>query len=210
MKAFFPDFTFVYIDAEFLPNDHSPYGLISLALHSERGSKYMVNENVNSRLTDLRAIPFQREHILPKLPLRPAGDLDTGHPDVYTYRDMAEEVGEYFHAMTGGRNYRKHVGIIADHGTQDMQRIHNLFGNDWFGRMPPSVPRRPFADLATLEDLAGIEGGNLPNGIPMPEQASETAHHAMADAQWDREAHEFLLEHSQAVRVASGVERLGS
>jgi hypothetical protein len=170
----------------------------------------MVNENVNSRLTDLRAIPFQREHILPKLPLRPAGDLDTGHPDVYTYRDMAEEVGEYFHAMTGGRNYRKHVGIIADHGTQDMQRIHNLFGNDWFGRMPPSVPRRPFADLATLEDLAGIEGGNLPNGIPMPEQASETAHHAMADAQWDREAHEFLLEHSQAVRVASGVERLGS
>ncbi|MFE0472490.1 hypothetical protein ACFW2V_12840 [Streptomyces sp. NPDC058947] len=210
MKAFFPDFTFVYIDAEFLPDDHSPYGLISLALHSEHGSKYMVNENVNSRLTDLRAIPFQRDHILPKLPLRPAGNLDTGHSDVYPYRDMAEETGRYFHALTGGRKYRRHVGLVADHGTQDMQRIHNLFNNDWFGLMPSSVPRRLFLDLATMEDLAGVEGGCLPDGRPLPEKDPQQAHHPLVDAMWDREVHEFLMQHSRAVRVASGVERLES
>lgn len=209
MKAFFPDFTFVYIDAEFLPDDLSPYGLISLALHSEHGSKYMVNENVNSRLADLRAIPFQREHILPKLPLRPAGDLDVEHPDVYSFSGMANEVEDYFNALTGGRNYRRHVGLVADHGTQDMQRVHGLFSNDWFGLMPSSVPKRLFLDLATLEDLAGVEGGCLPDGRPLPEK-DQQVHHALVDAKWDREVHEFLMRHSRAVRVASGVERLES
>lgn len=206
MKAFFGDFTFVYIDAEFTPNLHAPGGLVSLALHSEEASVYMINEYANREVFCLS--DFCREHIWSKLPLRADDSLDTSHPNVKSYAEIADTVSRFFRDLTGGQDYRQHVGIVADHGTQDMQRIHNLFNNDWFGEMPPWVPKRPFLDLATLEDLAEVEDGRLPSGEPLPEKAAEQAHHAMYDAQWDREVHEFLMERSAAVRVASGVQRL--
>jgi hypothetical protein len=207
MKAFFPNFTFLYIDAEFTPDLHTPGGLVSLALHSEEyGDRYLVNADADREA--FCSSDFCRDHIWSKLPLNPDGSLDRTNPSVMSYEDMADAVEAHFYALTGGAKYRQRVGIVADHGTQDMQRIHSLFGNDWFGRMPVTVPRRPFIDLATLEDLAGVEDGRLPDGTPLPEKDPNTAHHALVDARWDREVHEFLLEHSRAVRVASGVERL--
>jgi hypothetical protein len=208
MKAFYPGFTFVYGDAEFTPNLHTPGGLVSLALHSERGSVYAVNAEADRDA--FCASPFRRTHIWSKLPLRKDGSLDLKHPAVMSYSDIADMVAVHFDTLTGGRKYRKHVGFIANHGTQDMGRIHAMFDDDWFDVMPPSVPRRPFADLATLEDLAGVEDDHLPNGLRLPELPADEAHHALRDAKWDREVHEFLMQHSQAVRIASGVERLES
>jgi hypothetical protein len=123
------------------------------------------------------------------------------------YAEICAWTSNYFRDLTKGRNYRESIGFIADHGTQDMQRIHNLFRNDW-GSMPPWIPKRPFADLASLEDLAGVRNDRLPDGTPLPGRDPELAHHALYDAQWDREIHNFLLERSRAVRVASGVELL--
>jgi hypothetical protein len=208
MKAFFPDFTFVYNDAEFTPDLHTPGGLVSLALHSEQGDLYLVNADADREA--FCSNDFRRDHIWSKLPLNPDGSLDLTNPSVMPYEDIADAVAAHFYALTGGDKYRQRIGIVADHGTQDMQRLHNLFGNDWFGRMPVTVPRRPFLDLATLEDIAGVENDRLPDGTPLPEKDPSAAHHALADARWDREVHEFLLEHSRAVRVASGVERLES
>lgn len=208
MKAYFPDFTFVYTDAEFTPDLHTPGGLVSMSLHSERSSIYLINADADREA--FCASDFRRDHIWSKLPLLADGQLDRTHPAVMRYSDIADAVAVHFDTLTKGRKYRKHVGVIANHGTQDMQRIHDLFGNDWFDRMPASVPRRLFADLATLEDLAGVEDGRLPDGTPMPTQDPSTAHHSLSDAMWDREAHEFLMEHSQAVRVASGVERMAN
>lgn len=208
MKAFFPEFTFVYVDTEFTPNLHTSGGLVSLALHSEHGDLYLVNADVDHEA--FCSSDFCRDRIWSKLPLNPDGSLDLTNPSVMSYDDMADAVAAHFYALTGGAKYRQRVGIVADHGTQDMQRIHDLFSNDWFNRMPVTVPRRPFLDLATLEDLAGIENGRLPNGMPLPEKDPNTAHHALADARWDREVHEFLMRNSRAVRIASGVERVES
>lgn len=204
MKAFHPEFTFVYGDAEFTPNLRTPEGLVSLALHSERGSVYMVNADVDREA--FCADAFCRDHIWSKLPLLDDGNLDTDHFNVMPYRAIVGMTSQYFRELAGGQHYRKRVGFVADHATQDMQRIHDLFDNDWFNVMPESVPRRPFIDLATLEDLAGVEDGHLPDGTKLPEKYTEMAHHAAYDAEWDREVHEFLMRHSRAVRIASGVE----
>lgn len=206
MKATFPGFEFVYIDAEFTPDNHTPGGLVSFAAHSASGSLYLVHRGADRK--DFCSAPFREEHIWSKLPLLPNGEIDPASEHVMPYEQIAVEVARYFSFLTGGQNYRKHIGVIADHGTQDMQRLHNLFGNDWFGRMPSSVPKRPFHDLATLEDIAHVEDDHLPSGLRLPEKYSEKAHHALYDARWDKEVHEFLLEHSRAVRVACGVELL--
>ena len=208
MWAYYPDFTFVYVDAEFTPDLHTPGGLVSLALHSEKGDLYLVNAEADEDAFCENV--FRRDHIWSKLPLLPGPDgaLDLNHPDVASYETIRDRVAEYFNNLTGGEKYREHVGIVADHGTQDMQRIHNLFDNEWFGKMPPSVPRRPFADLATLEDLARVSDDRLPSGLPLPEKDDALAHHALYDAKWDRAVHTFLMRNSRAVRVASGVEQL--
>lgn len=205
MKARFPGFTFVYVDAEFTPDDHSSAGLVSLALHSEHGSAYWVHADADRER--FCASGFRRDHIWSKLPLDANGDIDRNHLDVHSYADIRSAVSTHFHALTRGAGYRRKVGLIADHGTQDMQRIHDFWGGDWGpGGMPKWIPKRPFADLATLEDLAGAEDGTLPDGTPLPENPPEEAHHALLDAKYDRRVHEFLLERSRAVRIASGVE----
>lgn len=206
MKATFPGFEFVYIDAEFTPDNHTPGGLVSFAAHSASGSLYMVHQDADRK--DFCSSPFREEHIWSKLPLLSNGEIDPADEHVMPYERMASEAAKFFTFLTGGRSYRQRIGIIADHGTQDMQRLHNLFGNDWFGRMPSAVPKRPFHDLATLEDIAHVEDDHLPSGLRLPEKYTEKAHHALYDARWDREVHEFLLEHSRTVRVACGVELL--
>jgi len=206
MRATLPGFEFVYIDAEFTPDNHTPGGLVSFAAHSRSGSLYLVNQEADRK--DFCSASFREEHIWSKLPLLEDGRIDPSDEHVVPYDQMAVEFARYFTFLTGGRNYRKHIGIVADHGTQDMQRLHNFFHNDWFGRMPSSVPKRPFHDLATLEDIARVEDGRLPNGLALPPKDDARAHHALYDAQWDRAVHEFLLEHSRAVRVACGVELL--
>jgi hypothetical protein len=206
LKAFYPGFTYVYGDAEFTPDNHTPGGLVSLALHSEHHDIYLVNAEADREA--FCASAFCRDHIWSKLPLRADGSLDRSNANVVPYRVIAGAVESYFRHLCDGEKYRNRIGFVADHGTQDMQRIHNLYGNDWFGRMSQCVPRRPLVDIATLEDLAQVQDGRLPDGTPMPVKSAEMAHHAMYDAMWDRRAHEFLMSRSRAVRVASGAELL--
>jgi hypothetical protein len=209
MKARFPDFEFVYGDAEFTPDNHMPSGLVSLALHSRRGSIYMVNAEADRE--GFCSSEFRRDHIWSKLPLLADGSLDLDDKNVVPYAVIKQAVNGYFRDVTGSRHYRSTIGFVADHGTRDMGSIHTLFRDDWNPDvMPEWIPKRPFADLATLEDLAGVEDDHLPNGLRLPWSDPEKAHHALYDAKWDREVHEFLLEHSRAVRVASGVECLES
>lgn len=207
MKARFPGFQFVYIDAEFTPNNHTPGGLVSFAAHTQDASLYLINNEADRE--DFCSDPFRRHEIWNKhLPLLPGGSLDCRKWHVVNYKTMTEAVGSFFTELTGGEKYRNRIGLIADHGTQDVQRLHDLFDNDWFNRMPPSVPKKIHQDLATLEDLAGVVDDHLPNGLRLPENPPERKHHALHDARWDKEVHEFLMTHSRAVRVASGVELL--
>lgn len=207
MLAHFPDFLFAYGDAEFIPHDMTPRGLISLALHSSRGSVYLINGDMNQeeiRNAQDAGSLWRRENVWSKLPRLADGSLDQMHLNVVSYADLRNSVAMYFEDVTNRRAARESVGFIADHGTQDMQRVHNLWDNDW-SRMPASVPRRPFQDIATLEDISGVRMGRLPNGLELPAQDPRGQHHALRDAEHDKVVHDFLLEHSHAVRVASGV-----
>lgn len=205
MKARIPDFRFVYADAEFDPDNQTPSGLVSLALHSDIGDLYVVNKETDRE--GFCSNDFRRDHIWSKLPLASDGSLDFMASNVMSYNEIRSRVTGYFHDATGGRKYRRSVGFIADHATQDMQRIHDLFGGDW-DAMPISIPRRPFQDIATLEDIAGVVDDRLPNGLRLPEKHSDQAHNALYDARWDAEVHRFLMDHSRAVRVACGIELL--
>lgn len=206
MKATYPDFEFVYGDSEFTPNNHTAGGLVSTALQADHESLYLVNADADRE--DFCSDPFRDDAIWSKLPLRTDGSLDRSHPAVVPYSVIRSAVASYFDSLTDSMKYKSRIGFVADHGTQDMQRIHNLFDNDWFGLMPRSVPKHPFLDLASLEMIAGVQDDHLPNGLRLPEKYTEKAHHALYDARWDKEVHEFLLAHSRAVRVASGVELL--
>lgn len=206
MKATYPGFEFVYGDSEFTPDNHTPGGFVSTALQADRDWLYLVNADADRE--DFCSDPFRRDHIWSKLPLRADGSLDRSSPYVVPYASIQSAVGSYFDGLTDKEKYKNRIGFVADHCTQDMQRIHNLFDNDWFGVMPQSVPKHPFVDLASLEMLAGVEDDHLPNGLRLPEKYAERAHNALYDARWDQEVHRFLMNHSRAVRVASGVERL--
>lgn len=205
MKARFPGFRFVYADAEFDPDNPTPSGLVSLALHSDIGDLYVVHRGADRE--GFCSSDFRRDHIWSKLPLTSDGSLDFMSSNVMPYDEIRRRVTGYFHDAAGGQKYRQSIGFVANHATQDMQRIHDLFGGDWT-TMPASIPRRPFQDIATLEDIAGVVDDHLPNGLRMPEKHPDEVHHALYDARWDREAHDFLLDHSRAVRVACGVELL--
>lgn len=211
MKAFMPDFTFVYGDAEFIPHNQTFTGLISIALHSEQGSVYLVNRDMDQdeirNGLDMGSI-WRRENVWEKLPRLADGSLDQMHSDVFSYIEIRATIDGYFRKIAGERKARESIGFVADHGTQDMQRIHNLWRNDW-SRMPAWIPRYVFQDLATLEDLAGVVDGALPqpDGTLLPVQMPDQMHHALHDAVWDGEVHALLLEKSRAVRIASGVER---
>ena len=206
MKATYPSFEFVYGDSEFTPNHRMSDGLVSTALQAPSTHLYLVNADADREA--FCENPFCRDEIWSKLPLRADGSLDRSNPAVVPYSVIQSTVGSFFDSLTDGARYKNRIGFVADHCTQDMQRIHDLFENDWFGVMPQSVPKHAFLDLASLEMIAGVEDDHLPNGLRLPEKYAERAHHALYDARWDKEVHEFLMEHSRAVRVASGVERL--
>lgn len=207
MRATFPDFQFVYGDSEFTPNNPTPGGLVSTALQAENGD-WIYAVNADADREDFCSDPFRRDHIWSKLPLRADGSLDRSSPYVVPYHAICSAVGSFFDGLTGGLKYKRMIGFVADHGTQDMQRIHNMFDNDWFNVMPQSVPRHPFLDLASLEMIAGVEDDRLRDGQPLPAKDVSKAHHALYDARWDQELHQFLLGNSRAVRVASGIEAL--
>lgn len=207
MKAHLPDFLFAYGDAEFIPHNLGPSGLISLAFHSERGSIYLINADMDQQEIRTARDPgslWRRDNVWAKLPRLADDSLDRMHPNVVSYAALRSAVAMYFDDITGRRAARESVGFIADHGTQDMQRVHNLWDNDW-SRMPASIPRRPFQDIATLEDISGVQMGRLPNGLELPVQDPRGQHHALRDAEHDKVVHDFLLEHSHAARVASGM-----
>lgn len=206
MKAHFPNFQFVYADSEFTPNNHTPGGLVSTAIQGDYDWIYLVNADADRE--DFCSDPFRRDEIWSKLPLQADGSLDRSNAHVVPYSTIQSAIGSFFDGLTDTERYKERIGLIADHCTQDMQRIHDLFDNDWFGIMPSSVPKHTFMDLASLEMIAGVQDGRLPNGLNMPEKDARKAHHALYDARWDKEAHEFLLTHSRAVRVACGVELL--
>ncbi|MER6232545.1 hypothetical protein ABT169_25920 [Streptomyces sp. NPDC001616] len=164
----------VDLDCEFLPDDLTPAGLVSLALTAGPGrSMYVVNADMD--VAEVLRRPFMREHVWAHLPLTADGYLIRNHPDVYSYAEIRPKV-EAFFAELGDD-----VTLWVYCGAQDVIRLHTLWGNDW-SVMPDSVPQWA-DDLARLRRLAG--GAKLP-----PHTGRQ--HHALDDTEHQRQARAYL------------------
>jgi hypothetical protein len=194
-----------FLDCEFDPRDMSLDGLLSLGVTDDDGHDYYA-VNGDANLDGLLDHVFIVENVLPYLPVTVhRGTAATGHgvrglvvrwwrrlrrtPDsvisidwdpshphfqyVRPAKEIAAALERYFAAEVPPE-------LIAKYGAQDICRLHSLWNNDW-QVMPRFIPRY-FTDLQVLADQLGVE---------LPEQTN-TAHHALDDAQYNREAHQAL------------------
>lgn len=189
-----------YADCEFLRDDLTNAGLISLGL-TDRADKdyYAVNADMDEdriRHSPDEAATWLREHVWPLLPRTPSGALDRTHPDVRPISIIREEVGLYYAQGPQARMY-------AYYGGQDGVRVLGLWGHDW-GLVPSNVPLR-VRDLADLAEDAGLTSTDLP-------VQTTPAHHALWDARHDRAMHDTILkalgQHPSPPGVPIGEEEL--
>jgi hypothetical protein len=168
----------VYLDTEFLTNDPTIRGLVSIGLTDDQGRDYYA---VNSWLDEhaLHKNPWMVENVWPYLPTCEAEGkptwLDIRHPDVKTPAQIRADLVDYF-------GIERPAHLFAWYGSQDLSRLHSLWDNDW-GKMPRRIPRW-FHELQSLAHQAGD---------PQLPQQDGGEHHALADAKYNRQLHEFLI-----------------
>lgn len=166
----------VYIDTEFLRNDLTERGLVSLALTDDQGvDYYAINWEMDAE--SVHGDDWMRENVWPFLPHAGDGDVDWKHPDVRHYGDIREQVAAYFADTTATE-----TRLYARNGAQDAVRLHGLWGHDWT-IMPEQIPRW-FTDIYQLITAAGN-----PDGIP---EKSPHAHHPLEDARHNRAVRQYL------------------
>jgi hypothetical protein len=183
-----------YLDCEFIRNDFRPQGLISLGIECDGETYYAVNAEADMSLASLdeEARQWVRDNVFPHLPICEDGRLDLTHPDVKPYATIRDEVDTFYKNATGGKKASKTLRLIADHGPQDVVRLHTLWDNDW-GVIPVWIPKKVDYDLGTLEDDLLASRPSFMASPVMPEQNPNERHHALRDAQHDRAMHEFLM-----------------
>ncbi|MGW1976676.1 hypothetical protein [Streptomyces sp. NPDC001889] len=192
-----------FLDCEFDPRDPTPAGLLSLGVTDDAGRDYYA-VHAGANLSGLLDHAFICDHVLPYLPVtvtRDAGGAptaitwDTGHPH-YRYVRSAQEIAHDLEGYFDGPETPK---AVAYFGAQDLCRLHAMWDSDWT-RMPERVPRY-FTDLKVMADDLGVAKEELP--------AHEgDAHHALADARWNRLVHRFLLSLQSTGRVEDLARRL--
>lgn len=166
----------VYLDLEFLPGITSLRGTVSIGLHDDAGRDYYA-VNADLSVAAVRAHPFLREHVWPYLPLTADGELDRSHRSVKSEDEIRSDLEAYF-----GVDGRPDKILYANHGAQDVLRLHAFWGHDW-SRMPDVIPTWA-EDLKALRVRAGDPA--------LPKQES-TEHHALEDARYNRAMHEALI-----------------
>ncbi|MEU3704795.1 hypothetical protein AB0E82_21205 [Streptomyces anulatus] len=174
-----------FLDCEFDPRNMAPSGLLSLGATDDDGTDYYA-VNADADFGAVLDHDFIVEHVLPHMPVTVlrdrtgtpvAIDFDPSHPHyehVKPAKQIAADLDSYFEAPAAPR-------LVAYYGAQDACRLHSLWDNDW-SRMPVHIPRY-FTDIQVMADDLGVK--------ELPEQES-TAHHALADARYNRDAYRFL------------------
>ncbi|MFD9687328.1 hypothetical protein ACFWXO_16410 [Kitasatospora sp. NPDC059088] len=170
-----------YSDTEFLPSDPTTRGLAAIALVDRAGHQYYA---VNADL-DTAAVfgdernAFFRDHVWPLLPLADDGrTLDLTHPDVQSPDRIRADIAAFIADVAE----RGRPRLAAWKGSQDIGRIHQLWGNDW-DAFPFGLPDT-FTDLETETLKVGLRDH-------LPDHPGRL-HHALDDALWDMAVHDML------------------
>lgn len=179
---------FVYLDCEFLPAIPTTSGLVSIGLTDDQGvDYYAVNSGMN--LPALLAIPWMVDNVWPHLPRivfghdEPGSTLNSDDAAVQSIDDIRSGVAGYF-ADTAATETR----LFAWYGGQDICRLHSLWDNNW-SVMPDQIPRW-FTEIEAL-----IADASHPKRPDLPVQDGGE-HHALADARYNSQLHEAVLNHS--------------
>jgi hypothetical protein len=160
------------LDCEFIPNNLTHSGLLTLSLVDDMGYKlYLVNTEADNETA--YSLPFLREAVIPHI------DAGTGDPVYAGLVGMRERVQAFFELVP-----RYQSKVYAWCGAQDMVRLHGLWVHDW-NFMPRSIPHS-FTDIEELLFRYGISEDEL------PEQHESTKHHALWDAYHDLEIVRYI------------------
>lgn len=175
----------VHYDTEFHERgpDH-PVELISIGLVSDGGRElYLINGEID--LEALAGHPWLMENVVPSLPLVWVGDQETGslewmhgddyHFHVFNRRAIREKLTEFFDSIPapelwGYCSAYDHVLLAQCFGI--MTQMHHKLS--YYTN-----------DISQLALTYGLSHRKLPAQI-------NTAHNALHDARWTRDAHEFL------------------
>lgn len=188
---------YVSLDTEFLVNDLTEGGTISLALATEQETLYAVNADMDFNMA-MRSPWLVDNVVRPHIPLTVEAApgmtgvefLDESHADVKSFRQIAADVEGFFDRALGLVNYDPdQVRVVARCGAQDMVRLHTLWGNDW-SLMPPVIPQF-FDDVRRME---------LDSGLPytsLPVQPEHEKHHALHDAVHELRVIDHILTHTK-------------
>jgi hypothetical protein len=172
----------VYLDCEFLPADPTNTGLVSIGLTDDQGVDYYA-VNAEMDVDALLAVPWMVNNVWRYLPRIAFGyDEDRGvlnHDDssVRSIATIKADIAAYF-ADTRASQTR----LYAYYGGQDIGRLHMLWDNNW-ALMPEYIPQW-FTEIQALI----VDAGNP--RMPMQDSGE---HHALADARYNREMHQYLI-----------------
>lgn len=174
----------IFIDCEFIRDDLTPYGLVSIALSSGEDFYYAVNADMD--VSSLQQDKWMVDNVWKHLPSKRRFILDRSHPDVKRIPRIRDDIHEWFESLSNTGDANKDFKLHAWYGGQDIVRLQGLWIHDWV-RMPCAIPRYLHDIQEDLVD-AGVDDEDLPTQDP------NTVHHALHDARHDEVIFQFLRE----------------
>lgn len=166
-----------YYDTEFLERGAAgPIDFISIGIVRADGIEYYAVSN-QFNVDEVRAHPFLSENVWPLLPLTDEGELNLDHPVVKDRDTIAREVLEFFTSTDLPPQ------LWAWYAAYDHVVLAQLWGA--MVNMPDQLPRQT-DDLVTEWKRLGRP--------ELPEQTGFN-HHALYDAQHDRQIDQFLQQY---------------
>lgn len=181
---------YVYLDTEFNRKDFSSKGLVSIALVAGNDVYYAVNGEMDLQkiVGDPEIGAWMTENIFEPHILTHSMRRLRQTPDVKDYDVISAEVNAFLKAACPTGSAKDDIEIIVNCGAQDMVRLHTLLADNDFGRLGPWVPYGS-------DDMYRIKRKAYRLGLrkeELPVQRPETAHHALYDAEYEREVHQFI------------------
>jgi hypothetical protein len=174
--------TRIYYDTEFI-EDGTTIELVSIGMVREDGLAYYAVSNDLGMLNRVAVHPWLAANVLPHLPVvysehKFAPSWDTEHPEFDAVRPVARIAQEVRDFIT----FSGDPQLNAWYAAYDHVRLMQLWGP--MSARPEGVPMWT-RDLKQEADRLG--------NPPVPEQDPATEHHALHDAQHDRDIDAFLV-----------------
>jgi hypothetical protein len=179
---------YVSLDTEFISNNLTRTGTLSIGLATEEHRAYGVNglADTEMRGLDPDSKEWMRANVWPHLPGGSPENFDRSNSAVATPEGLANLAENFFGKVMDEVNHdMDKVVVVALCGAQDMVRLHGLWDHNW-AMMPRVIPNW-FRDIADMRRRAHLSSDQLP-------VRKSGEHHALLDAVHQLDQVRFILE----------------